>query len=52
MTQEWGVEYPAGITQVSDDRADAEEWVRWIVDGRLVGRAVIRLGWHEATPDA
>lgn len=47
---EYAVEFDGGITQVSDDRGDVEDWVQWIVGGRLVQREVYTTRWVRA-PD-
>jgi hypothetical protein len=47
-TTEWGIEYPGGVQQVSDDRGDVEDGVQWVVGGRLVRREVTYTEWVEA----
>lgn len=49
---EYAVEYPAGVTQISEDPGDVEEWVQWIVDGQLVRRTVTHSEWQPVDPEA
>lgn len=54
IRREWAVEYPGGLTHVSDDRAYAEEFEHWIIEGKLVTRQVGEGEWRppdQAGPD-